>query len=335
MNWRPWQRGETRQDSATQLALQQIEAQAAGRVAQPERLAVCRAVASLYASALAGASFEGVSLSADWLGLAVRTMLFRGESLHKLDMRGGNVTLLQASAWDVTGSPEPESWRYRLDMSGPSGSTVQTVPRDGVAHLVWDSTAIEPWRGVGPWANSDTLKALWMLELAAAAEGASPAARVASVPRAMPANVRSAVVAALSRATGGAILLDSPKDYNGMAEAERWQRLGFDAPQSLGQLRRQLEESTASAAGVPAELLFISPGGGSGAREAFRRWYHVSVKPLATRIEGELSRVLERDVTLSLRDLGAADIAGRARAYGSLASNGMERDRAERIAGLE
>ena len=334
MNWPKWNRGETRAD-ASQLAIQQLEAAAAGRVAQPERLAVCRAVAGLYASALSGASFEGVNLSADWLGLAVRTLLFRGESLHLLDMRGGNVTLLPAAGWDITGAAEPSSWRYRLDLSGPSGSTVRNVGRDGVAHLQFDTTAIEPWRGIGPWHQSDTLKALWLLELAVAAEGSTPHARVSSVPKTMPAQVRASIQSALSRATGGAVLLDSARDYGAQMEGGRWERLGFAAPESLVGLRRQLEESVAAAAGVPGELLYVSPGGGSGAREAFRRWYHVSVKPLATRIETELSRVLERPVTLSLRDLGAADIAGRARAAGSLVTAGADFEQAMRIVGID
>ena len=81
-----------------------------------------------------------------------------------------------------------------------------------------------------------------------------------------------------------------------MDGAQRFERLGFNAPQSLAMLRRQLEESVAAAAGVPGELLYVSPGGGSGARESFRRWFHTGILPLARRIEEEVSRVLERRV---------------------------------------
>ena len=133
------------------------------------------------------------------------------------------------------------------------------------------------------------------------------------------------------------MLLDSPKDYGAQAGGEdrtRFQRLGFDAPATLGELRRQLEESVAGAAGVPAELLYSGPGGGGAAREAYRRWYHAQLVPLADSIAAELSRVLERPVSLNLRELGAADIAGRARAYGSLVGANMEPARAAEIAGL-
>ncbi len=334
MRW-PWQRGETRQDSATALAIATIESQAHDEFPNPERLAACRAVAGLYASAFAGARIEGATLGSAWLPLAVRSMLLQGESLHVLELRGGRFSLVPAVSWDVTGGPHPETWRYRADLSGPSGSEVRTRGLDGLAWLPWEASSLEPWRGRGPWYDSDSFRALVAIERASEGEGRSPSAHVAAVPRSMPEDVRNGIRAALSRARGSAVLLDSLKDFGAQGETmTRFQRIGFDAPQTLPILRRQLEESVAAAAGVPGELLYVSPGGGSGAREAFRRWYHVAIVPLARRIEDELSRVLERDVALNLRDLGAADVAGRARAYAALVSAEMEPARAAEISGV-
>ena len=148
-------RSETRADSATQLAVSAIEAQAVGLHPQPEKLAACRAVAGLYASAFAGASIEGAALSSNFLALAIRTMILQGESVFVLDVDGeGQFELLPVASWDITGAAHPASWRYRVDMTGPSGSAVKTVVRTGVVHLVWETSTLEPWRGVGPWQNS-------------------------------------------------------------------------------------------------------------------------------------------------------------------------------------
>ena len=335
MNW-PWQRSEDRQDNATQLAILQIEAQQRGVMASPERIAACRACASLYDSAFSAATIAGapVPVGAEWLPLAVRAMLFAGESLNVLDLRRGRFELLPVSGWDVTGGPDPASWRYRCDLPGPSAVTIRTVGRDGVVWLPWETSTIEPWRGRGPWHDSDSFRALATIEGAAEAEGRAPAARVASIPKSMPEPVRAGVRNALARSRGAAVLLDSPKDHGSQETMTRFERLGFDAPQSLPMLRRQLEEAVAAAAGVPGEMLYVSPGGGSGARESFRRWYHVQVLPLARRIEAELSRAFESDVTISLPDLGAADVTGRARAFNSLMQGGMDAAKASEIAGL-
>lgn len=327
-----WKR-ERRADSYTELAIAGIEARALGAVPNPERIAACRAVAGLYSSAFAGAAIEGADLAADWLPLAVRTMVLHGESVHVLNLRGGKFSLLPVAGWDVTGGPDPSSWWYRVDLHGPSGTKHRAVSRDQAISLAWDRRLVEPWRGIGPWHDSDSFRALAAVEGAAEAEGLTPAARAASVPKQMPQTVRNKIAAAVSRARGAVVLLDSLKDFGAQQET-RFQRLGFDAPQTLPMLRRQLEESVAAAAGVPGELLYVSPGGGSGAREAFRRWYHVAVVPLARTIAGELSRVLEREVTVSLRDLGAADIAGRARAYASLTGAGMDKAKAAEVAGV-
>ena len=130
--------------------------------------------------------------------------------------------------------------------------------------------AAEPWHG------STTLDALALVEAAAmSSEARTPAARVGEVPKSMPGTAREAVRTALSQASGRAVLMDSLRDLSGNTVEPQLQlkRVGFDAPDSLHESHRQLEESVASAAGVPSELLYVSPGGGSGSREAFRRWF--------------------------------------------------------------
>lgn len=343
--WNPFKRrSETRAD-ATRLAVESIEARALGGAVSPERLAVCRAVATLYGRAFEGVEVEveGLEVATDWLPIAVREIVLRGESVGEVEVEADNrrLRILTAAAFDVRGGADPEGWRYRLDLSGPNGSEVKSVPRDGVLHLTWDADSIEPWRGRGPWYNSDTLRALAALEGSARYEGEQAHGRYASIPRAVPEAVRSAIRAALKRLRGGAVLLDELRDQTAAQVSSttglQLHRTGFDAPESLPILRRELEESVGAAAGVPSSLLFSTSGGSTSGREDFRRFYHVAVKPLAARIAAELSRAAGRPVRLNLRRLGAADVTSKARAAADLAAAGLGLDgpRILEIVGLD
>lgn len=58
-----------------------------------------------------------------------------------------------------------------------------------------------------------------------------------------------------------------------------------------------------------------------------------TVVPLARILEVEATRVLERPVVLQHHELAAADVAGRARAVGTLVENGVDRERALTLVG--
>ncbi|MDE0455923.1 MAG: hypothetical protein OXI15_01400 [Chromatiales bacterium] len=73
---------------------------------------------------------------------------------------------------------------------------------------------------------------------------------------------------------------------------------------------------------------------GTGAREAFRRFLHATIAPAARLVELELSAKLEEDVKLDFPGLMASDLSGRARAFQSLVSGGMEVAKAAALAGL-
>ena len=95
-----------------------------------------------------------------------------------------------------------------------------------------------------------------------------------------------------------------------------------------------------AACGVPVALADPSAAA-AGLREAMRQFLHLSVAPLAAIVSAELTRKLELPVSLGFRRLHAADIQGRARAFGSLVNAGtgdtpaITPERAARIAGLE
>ena len=59
----------------------------------------------------------------------------------------GAVALIPAGTWDVRGGWAPASWRYRLDLFGPSGNITRLLPADAVLHWRWNVDPVRPWHG--------------------------------------------------------------------------------------------------------------------------------------------------------------------------------------------
>ena len=111
------------------------------------------------------------------------------------------------------------------------------------------------------------------------------------------------------------------------------QRLGANPPATLATLRRDAAQAVLSACDVPVEL--VTPGDGTGQREAWRRFLHGTVSPLANLVVTELVAKLDTpSLTLSFDKLFASDLSGRARAFQSLVNGGMAVDQAAGLAGL-
>ena len=106
----------------------------------------------------------------------------------------------------------------------------------------------------------------------------------------------------------------------------------MNPPESEIMLRSDVGMSILSACGIPVEL--VSKGEGTASREAWRRFLHGSVDPVAKLVAAELSEKLEQAVTLDLSSLHASDIQGRARAFQSLVGGGMNIGEAAAVTGL-
>ena len=103
---------------------------------------------------------------------------------------------------------------------------------------------------------------------------------------------------------------------------------------ALVTLRQHVESSVLACFGVPAPLGPQGVNDGTAQREALRRFWTLTVQPLADLIAEELERVLERPVTLAIgQSAGVADVAGRARAFKALTDAGVDRAEAMRRVG--
>ena len=123
---------------------------------------------------------------------------------------------------------------------------------------------------------------------------------------------------------------------DGTASAPRqdWKsnRLGADPPDSLGKLRSDVRGDVFGAYGIPNTVF----GSGGAAREAYRQFLSSTIGPVAKIALHELSNKLDTPtLALDFSELRAADIAGRARAYGVLINAGMPAAEAAEATGLE
>ena len=113
----------------------------------------------------------------------------------------------------------------------------------------------------------------------------------------------------------------------------RIERIGLNPPAALIELRRDVEATVLAAAGVPVEL--VRAADSQAAREAWRRFLHSTLKSHGTIVGNAIAAALDlAAVRLDFSDLAASDIQGRARAYGSMVNAGMDKGRAEDLAGL-
>ncbi len=109
-------------------------------------------------------------------------------------------------------------------------------------------------------------------------------------------------------------------------------RLGMSPPPGLATLRQDVRQDVYAAYGVPSAL----HGSGTSARESYRQMLQGTIVPLSKLVVEDLAVKLDTPtLALDFRELRAADIAGRARAYGVLINAGMSPAEAAEATGLE
>ena len=268
-----------------------------------------------------------------------RQFVLHGESVWLLDGDGRDMRLLQASAWDVTGT---RSWSYRLTMSGPSGTYVRRVEADQVLHPRVNCDPEEPHRGRSPVALAGfTAGALAGLERQFAREAKANSGYV--VPAATEGlsdeafgELKSDIGSLRGRTTLVPSLAPRAGDPGAGPGRADWQprRLGASPPEHAVSLRGDVAVAILGACGVPPQL-FSNTGDGAGSREAYRQLLAASIQPTGVLLAGYLRDAFEVDVTLGWDRLAAADVQGRSRALRALigSEGGLSIEDARRVTG--
>lgn len=211
-------------------------------------------------------------------------------------------------------------------------------PRLRQLHLRY-STDVHSGRGIGPLGRAAALVTLAnTLENSLAKEAGALVGYILPIPT----DGQDASVAQLRRdlqALDGKIALVETAAGGwdaGRAAAPRREyeprRLGPDIPQSSLHLYKEVNRMVLTACGIPTELIDERTEGTSN-REAWRRFLHSTLQPLARLISSQAAEV-GLSVEFSFEALMASDIAGRARAFGSLVQGGMDIEEAAILTGL-
>ena len=350
-SWWPFQRRVERRESAYSDAIVElIRARAAGvSTADATALGALEFCAGLWSRAFASATVSPDNrrtraLTPWMLSNAARALIRSGESIWDISVFDGAVRLRPAAYWDISGSSDPATWRYSLQLSGPTSSETINRPWAGVIHLQFGcDSGIAPWRGVSPLGFARaTGRLAAALEERLGQEADTAVGYLLPVPAGDPSaegddDPLGLLKKDLAGLRGAGALVECSRNWGDSegAPVGDWQprRMGANPPATLAELRGQAFESVLSACGVPAELA-LSGSQAVGAREAWRRFLHGTIQGAAAVISQELSRKLETKVNLSFDALFASDLSGRARAFQSMVGAGLDVTKAAGLAGL-
>ena len=345
MRW-PWQRKSEERSTAqgyTASLTAALEAGASAGVADTDPLATAalEIAAGLYARCLAAAVVTGApdaerALTPPVLALVARNLIRRGEDHHRVYVRGGRLALEPVGAAYAHGnSPDPLSWWYSTTMYGPTDSRHETVPAASMLHCRNSVDSSRPWLGVPPWswANS-TSQAIAALERMVANEAGAPHGHLLGVPEAPQTGEDDetrqldAFRGDLAKAKGGTLVMEHTGGWDtetptGGARS-RLEHVTYGMERSIVDvLRTGTGRDVLSACGVPPTL-FVANSDGTAQREAFRRFMHASLVPMARMIETECRVKLDSPgLELDLSAIHAADTAGRSRAFKQLVEAGV------------
>ena len=341
----PFQRKpETRASSYTDALIAALTANAGGQTtAFATATAALEAAAGFVGRAFASAEVSGPdvmrrALTPACLAMIGRALIRRGEFVALIRVTSsGQVQLLPAADHDIEGGPDPTAWRYRLNLGGPSRTmTVSDLNAEGLVHVAYARDPEQPWRGLSPLAVAQLGGRLSAETTAALAdESSGPRANLLPVPTDGADDTVGPLKADIRKAAGAALLVEAGDwDRAGGGTQSTWmaRRLGPAPPAALVELHQNATREIWAACGLSAALFEV--GAGAAGREAYRQAITVLVAPLGVLVADELSRKLEVDINLDWRELRAADIAGRARAFASMVSSGLSMESAAAASGI-
>ena len=313
-----------------------------------ELTAAAQTAAGLVARSLAAADVtpdlpETRAVNRRFLYDAGRDLVLRGEGVWRIEVRGARLDLRRAASWDVYGPVDHREWTYRLLLPGPDRQETVYELEPGVVHAKWGESLNEPDRGRSPFEL-----ALSSARLLAGIEGQLANEAIAGSALLIPAPIAGAeddevtkLTEDIKTADGSPVLVptgaggsyEDAGSSGGMASDWKQRRIGIDPTQELVRLRQDAGHDLLTAAGIPVELARAGSTT-SAAREAFRRFLHSTLRPIAGILEDELREKLHPEIRLDLTPVSAADVSGRARAFQSMVGGGMEVERAARLSGL-
>lgn len=290
----------------------------------------------MYAGAFAVADVDPPlpALSPDYMASIARRLITSGNAVDAITVGGNGLALLPASTWDVTGRPDPASWRYILDLPGPSRDDTIRTAAGGVIHCRVGQGRW-PWIGQSPLRNASlTARMLTRLELRLGDEARARVGHLVEHDAGVSQATLDSVGDNLKIANGGSMLVakggGGDPQRNG---APGWGkvRIGADFPAGNIELRRDVGRDALAALGINPQLL---TGDGSAIRESYRQLLRIAIAPMGRMVAAELTAKLDREITIGFDSIFAADVAAAARAFKSYVDSGLPTSEAKELAGI-
>ncbi|MYG65762.1 MAG: phage portal protein [Gammaproteobacteria bacterium] len=318
------------------LVLAGFEAEAHGDGNRdPRHTAALEVAAGLWSRALSMATGGEPYLTPSVLAHIGRALVRGGECVCIVSP--GEV-LQPAVLVNVHGGADPASWRYVLDVVGPTKTETRYLAASEVVHFRYAYRVDQPWRGVAPWQWARvSAGAAANIEALARDEAGIPAGYLVQEGGNMNdlqferfsealQNIRGRINAFMNKkhpSTGGELPFKA-------------ERIGGNPPDSINVLRNDSAVQLLAACGVHPGLVGIERGEGTASREQWRQFLYATIEPVARlAIADELDAKLDTGIRLAFDDLAASDIQGRARAYGTLTKGGMDKGKAARLCGFD
>ena len=354
MNWKFWEYGEieTRAEQAenraayTDALIASVISAAQGNLtARAEQTAAvefgvglierCFAVSNVTPESLSRVTLTPLALSR-----MARQLILTGNSLSAIDTSSGELLLLPVANYDVSGGYRESSWRYRVELSGPSRIATRRLPSRAVVHVRMGSSVQEPWRGCSPLLNAGlTASMLGRLERRMSQEVNARVGHLLTLPDGTSEEQVTALRRDLAVLEGQVALVETEASGHGQgmraAPQIDWQlrRIGAQVPESNIALRTDASTDVIAALGIPPSLFRGTDG--VSMREAYRLLLVSTLQPIAQIISAELSRKLEVGVSIGFKRLFAADIQSRSRAFAAMVASGVDEQTAMEISGLD
>lgn len=270
-------------------------------------------------------------LTAAHLAAIGQDLCLRGESCWHIRIERGDLRLVRVAYWDLL-SPNA----LQLHIPHPHQTETLKALADEVVLLTINSAPETPWQGRSPFKMMGGSPSL-MAEIESAVSGATDwiGRGILPMPDMVPEEQQAAALRGL-KAGGRLAVVRSKADFStatGNTRSSDWRRidLGPDLEQAdLNPTVDQLHNRLLAACGIPPTL--FTPNGNAGAmREGWRVLALNTVEPLARQMLPELAKA--GVTSLSTKSMMAADVAGRARAVGTLVGAGMALEKALALVG--
>ena len=293
--------------------------------------AACEFAAGLWQRTLSSAEVQpahlGSLITPDVLGSIARGLVLRGQVVGVVEDGG----LVLASDAEVTGGPQPSTWRFKVTLDGPTRSQTWTLGYDDVLLFQWSTDPRRPWAGIGPLQRASVSTALLArLEGRMSEEASAVSGHLLSVPD-TEAQAVEQLQTDLRALKGRTAFVRTSKNWGseegkvsaGVPGEYVQRRIGAVVPEPNIKLRSDAGMDLVSSCGVPAALI-RSDADGTASRAATSRFLDFSVQPVADVMAAELSMKLGTPVTLGFEHLRRADtVLTMARAAAQLTASGV------------